>query len=83
MNVSFIDLTGFVGAILLVAAFYMITSGRWSSRTQWYQVLNTVAGGLLAYYTWEKGAYFAAAINIIWMTVAIAGLMQIAKKTTR
>lgn len=83
MNVLFVDLTGFVGAILLVGAFFCITSGRWTSKTPLYQIFNTLAGGLLAYYTWEKGAYFAAAINIIWMAVALVGLAKITKKTTR
>lgn len=83
MIISIIDLTGFAGAVLLVTAFYLNTSGRWTSRTLSYQVFNAIAGGLLTYYTWEKGAYFAAAINLIWLAVAVVGLVQITKKTAR
>lgn len=83
MNNYLVELTGFVGAVLLLGAFYLITVGRWSSKTQWYQLSNAAAGALLAYYTWEKAAYFAAAINLIWVVVAAAGLVRIRRKNTK
>lgn len=45
-----------------------------------YLVVNMLAGTTLAYYTYEKQAYFATFINVTWALIAVVGYIRLVRK---
>lgn len=72
-----IDAIGIVGAALLLVAYFMATTKKWQTHTVKYQLSNLLAAILLVIYSFAKTAYVHVAINIVWASVAIVGLIFI------
>ena len=68
---------GFIGATLLLWAFVQSSRNKWHGNSKAYQVVNLVAGITLAFYTYDKGAYFATFINVVWAVVAMVGYSRL------
>jgi formate hydrogenlyase subunit 3/multisubunit Na+/H+ antiporter MnhD subunit len=69
-----IELIGWAGAALLLAAYVLLTIGRISPRSSSYQWLNVAAGaGLIVNSGWN-GAYPSVFINVVWMAVGLYGV---------
>lgn len=83
MAVSFIDMLGVAGAVLLLAAYFMATTKRWQTHSVQYQLSNLGAAVMLAVYNLAKLAYVNITINVVWACVAIAGLVFIAEHRRR
>ena len=71
-----INSLGFIGAALLLGAYIQSSRGKWHGSTRAYQVANLFAGLSLTIYTYEKNAYFATFINIIWSIIALSALVH-------
>jgi len=74
-----IEIIGWVGMVLVLIAYGMITAKKVNSKSFLYQALNLVgAAGILvnAYY---NGAYPSVALNLIWGLIAIYGLASAMK----
>lgn len=69
------ELIGSAGAISLLAAYFLITTGRIASSTLTYQGLNLFAAIALVAYGFHKAAWANVALNLVWMAVAIIGLL--------
>ncbi len=72
-----VDIAGFIGASLLLGAFFQSSRGTWNGHMMRYQVINLAAGILLVYYTLSKDAIFATIINIVWIVVALIGITRL------
>ena len=72
-----IDFLGLIGAVLLLLAYFMATTKRWQTHSFPYQLSNLAAACLLIVYSFSKTAYVHVAINIVWASVAIVGLVMI------
>lgn len=78
-----IDALGVVGAVLLLLAYFMATTKRWQTHTLKYQGCNLVAALLLVVYSFSKTAYVQVAINVVWASVAVAGIIYIGEHARR
>lgn len=69
-----IDLIGWVGAVLILLAYYLISSKKTKGDSTFYQALNLIGAVALLILTYAKGAIPSAVLNIIWAAIAIKSL---------
>jgi len=72
----FIEIVGWTAAVVMLAAYVLLTTGRLSSHSAAYQWLNVFAGaGFIVNSGWN-GAYPSAFINIMWMAIGLYGVFR-------
>lgn len=69
-----IEVIGWLGAAILVAAYGFVSYGLVDARSRIYQALNVVSGLLLAANSVWHRAWPSVAVNIIWMGIAVGAL---------
>ncbi len=78
MNVG-IELAGWAGALLVLIAYGLVSTGRIDARSPVFQWLNIVgAGGFILNSGWN-GAYPSAAVNVIWIGIGLYALTRSAE----
>jgi len=70
-----IEIVGWIGAAILIAAYGLVSYGSVDGRSRAYQALNTLAGLLLAANSVWHRAWPSVAVNIIWTGIAIGALV--------
>jgi len=74
---TFIDIIGWAGGLLVVIAYFMISSGKTTAKSTSFQTLNIVGSIFLIINTYAKGAYPSTVVNIIWVGIALYGFYRI------
>ena len=72
-----IELVGWLGAILVLGAYILVTSGRLSGKSALFQWMNALGAGFFVLNTWWHGAIPSMVLNIIWAAIAIGALWRI------
>jgi hypothetical protein len=74
-----VEIIGWLGAALVLAAYGLLSARRLSSHSSAYQVLN-VAGavGLVINAGWN-GAIPSAAVNVIWLGIGVHALLRLGR----
>jgi hypothetical protein len=72
-----IDTIGWAGGLLVVVAYFMISSGKTTAKSPSFQTLNIVGSIFLIINTYAKGAYPSTVVNIIWVGIALYGFYRI------
>jgi hypothetical protein len=75
---AFVDILGWIGAVLLLYAYWRLSAGGWSGASRTYQVLNVAGAFLFIINSGFHGAYPSMFVNIIWSAIAIRTLMRLA-----
>jgi hypothetical protein len=71
-----IDVIGWVGAALILGAYALISSGRLSSDSLTYHLMNMFgAAGFVVNSGWN-GALPSAAMNVVWIGIGAYALRQ-------
>lgn len=70
-----VEILGWLGAAMVVAAYAIVSYGRISGRNGLYQALNIAGALLLALNTAWHHAWPSAAVNVIWMFIAVGALI--------
>ena len=76
MNDLLINLMGWLGSFLLIAAYYLNSKNRITAQSSSYQIMNVIGSILLAVNTIYYGAYPSSAVNIIWVFIGLHYLMK-------
>ncbi len=72
------EVVGWIGAILILTAYGMLTAGKLDGRSPAYQVMNVVgAAGFIANSSWN-GAWPSAILNVIWVGIGAVALIRMA-----
>ena len=72
-----IETVGWVGAFLILVAYFLNSGGIVDSDNIWYQLMNLVGAiGLLVISYFEK-AYQPVLVNVVWMGISIVALVNI------
>jgi len=72
-----IEVLGWLGAVLLVIAYAIVSSERVHGRSKLYQSLNIAAGVLLGVNTAWHHAWPSMVVNVIWVVIAAIALMPV------
>ncbi|WP_313803048.1 CBU_0592 family membrane protein [Sphingobium sp.] len=80
----FVELAGWLGALLVLGAYLLVSTGRVSGRSALFQWMNALGSALFILNTWWHGAIPSMALNIIWLAIGAIALIRIARsKRTR
>jgi hypothetical protein len=72
----FIEAVGWIGAALVLSAYFLLTSRKLGGESITYHNMNLLGGMLVAINAIANSAYPSAAINIVWVFVAIYGVVK-------
>ena len=73
-----IELIGWIGGALILAAYALVTTGRLSGKSAAFQWMNVVGAGGLTLNGWSHGAVPVAALDGAWCAIGVAALIGIA-----
>jgi hypothetical protein len=71
-----VDALGWVGMVLLLGAYWLLTAGRLRASGVRYQLANLLGGCLLMVNTAYHGAWPSAALNLVWFGIGAIGIRQ-------
>ena len=71
-----IEVIGWAAAAMMLSAYFLLTSGKMSSRSASYQWLNMFSGAGIVVNSGWNGAYPSVFINVVWMAIALYGLLR-------
>ncbi len=74
-----IDVAGWAGALLILAAYILLSSGRLDGRSRVYQWMNVAGSAGFVVNSGWNGALPSAVLNAVWMVIGILTLWQIRK----
>jgi len=73
----FMEVVGWIGALLILAAYGLLSAGKLDARSPAYQWLNVVgAVGFILNSGWN-GAWPSAALNVVWVGIGLVALVKI------
>lgn len=71
-----IEVIGWIGALLILTAYALLSTGRLQGRSRGYQWLNLVgACGFVVNSGWN-GAWPSAVLNVVWMAIGVVTLWR-------
>lgn len=75
-----IEAVGWAAALLILAAYALLSAGKLAATDRSYQWMNVVgAAGFIVNSGWN-GAFPSAALNIVWAGIGLAALWRIAHR---
>lgn len=78
-----IEVIGWSAAAMMLAAYFLLTSGRLNSKSAAYQWMNVLSGaGFIVNSGWN-GAYPSAFLNVIWMGIGMYGVFAGVRQRTQ
>lgn len=77
---STVDMLGWIGAILILSAYALLTLGKLKGNQALYHIINLAGAGLVAYDVFHKGSYGAAFLNAAWFGIAFCGIVKCLSK---
>ena len=71
------EVVGWMGAVLILAGYGLLSAGKLTARSPSYQLMNVVgAAGFIANSGWN-GAWPSAILNVIWVGIGAVALARI------
>jgi hypothetical protein len=70
------EIVGWIGAAALLLAYGLASSGRLPATGRAFQHLNLAGSAALAANSGFHGAWPSAALNLVWMAIAVATLAR-------
>ena len=77
-----VEVIGWVGAVLILGAYGLLSSGRLDARSQIYQGMNIVGAAGFVINSGLNGALPSAAVNVIWIGIGVFALIRNVKGRT-
>jgi len=74
---DWVDIVGWAGAVLVLAAYGLVSTKRLDGDSVAYQALNVAGAAGMLINTYVRGALPSAALNVIWIGVGIYVLAKI------
>jgi hypothetical protein len=71
-----IDIMGWVGAVLLLLAYALVSTRQLAGDSVRFQLLNLSGGLLLAANSAYHGALPSVAVNAVWIVIGLAALLH-------
>lgn len=76
METIVLHLVGNVGVLCVLAAYFLVSTGKVASISVKYQVLNLVGAIILTIYAIILVAWASVALNAIWALIALVALAR-------
>ena len=79
----FTEIIGWIGAVLIVGAYFFNINGQLKSSSVVYIISNLLGGIFFTINTFVHQAYPSMIVNIIWVVIAIAAVLKKNKSTRK
>jgi hypothetical protein len=77
-----IEIIGWIGALLILGAYILLTIGRIDGKSATYQGMNVVGALGFVINSGSNGAYPSAVLNVIWMGIGLAALFTMRRRSS-
>ncbi|WP_449386131.1 CBU_0592 family membrane protein [Cellulomonas soli] len=74
---------GWVGAVLCLAAYLLVSTGRWQAGSGRYQLANVVSGLLMGAVAAAGGVWPSAVTNAVWAVVGLITCLALVRGRRR
>lgn len=74
--ITFFDITGWIGTVLILLAYFINSFKKTKSDTL-YQITNLLGAIFMSIGLFPKNAWFSFALEIAWSAIAIVSLVKI------
>jgi hypothetical protein len=71
-----IDILGWLGALILISAYVLVSYGSTTGRSFLYQTLNVIGSVFLVANTAWHHAWPSSAVNVLWAGIGIGALVR-------
>lgn len=78
-----IEILGWVGSAAILAAYALNSYQRIKSDSMLFIMLNLTGGIFLIIYTIQKEAFANTFINLVWVLIALAGMIRFFKSSAK
>ena len=75
-----LDICGWIGMIMVVTGFYLVSNGKIEAQTNTFQLINIVAAVLIGLNAYYYGALPSVGLNAIWFLIGIVTIIKINSK---
>jgi hypothetical protein len=73
---TFVDLSGWVAALLILGSYGLLSFGKIASRSPIYQLMNIIGAlGFIINCSWN-GAWPSVALNVVWVGIGAYALRR-------
>ncbi len=76
-----IETIGWIGAVLILGGYILLSLGRLTGQSRLYQWMNVVGAACFIINSGANGALPSAVLNIIWMGIGFYTLWTISRNT--
>ena len=71
-----IEIIGWIGAVLVLGAYILVSLGKLSGTSAAFQWMNAAGAGFFVVNTWWHGAIPSMTLNIIWSLIGFWALWR-------
>ena len=75
-----VEVVGWIGALLILLAYLLISAGKLTGQSAVYQWMNIVGAAGFVINGWWHRAIPSTALNVIWMGIGAVALWKIAQR---
>jgi hypothetical protein len=72
-----VEVAGWVGALLILLGYLLISAGKLTGQSPAYQAMNIVGAAGFVINGWWHGAIPSTALNVVWMGIGVVALWKI------
>jgi hypothetical protein len=76
-----VEVAGWIGALLILLGYLLISAGKLTGQSLAYQVMNIVGAAGFVINGWWHRAIPSTVLNIVWMGIGAVALWRIAQRT--
>jgi hypothetical protein len=76
-----VEIAGWAGAVLILAAYGLLSAGKLTGQSLSYQVMNVVGAAGFVINGWWHGAMPSAALNVLWLLIGAVASWRILKRS--
>jgi hypothetical protein len=76
----FVEIVGWAGALLILAAYLLLSMGRLTGQSALYQGMNLAGAAGFVVNGWWHGAVPSATLNIVWALIGGVALWRIVRR---
>ncbi len=69
MTALLVEVAGWIGALLILAAYALLTAGRLTGKSLAYQAMNVAGAAGFIVNGWWHGAIPSTALNVVWLLI--------------
>lgn len=74
------DTIGIIGVVLILIAYFFLSTGRWIADSMVYQLLNFIGAWLILYSLYFHWNLASVVIEIAWVAISLVGIYRLWKK---